>query len=73
MIFIRDILLAVEIKKYNLSTHVPENDLINILGIMINNMLEATPANSSCTLTIDSVDNKIISQDSLASLDINPN
>ena len=55
-----NILLAVEIKKYNLSTHVPENDLIDILGIMINNMLEATPANSSCTLTIDSIEDKII-------------
>lgn len=55
-----NILLAVEIKKYNLETDVPENDLIDILGIMINNMLEFTPANSSCTLTIDSTNNKLI-------------
>lgn len=53
-------LFSVKINNYNLKTNVPENDLIDILGIMLNNMLEATSEYSSCTLTLDSIDNKII-------------
>jgi len=54
-----DILLELEIKNYNLTTNVPENDLIDICGILINNMIEATAPGSSCTLTIGSKENKI--------------
>ena len=56
------ITLSIEIKNYSLSTKVPEYDLIDIIGIMINNMLEATPDNSACTLTLNSIDDKILIQ-----------
>lgn len=55
-----NILFSVKINNYDLRTNVPEYDLIDILGIMLNNMLEATNENSSCTLTLDSLDNKVI-------------
>nr|MCR5701708.1 GHKL domain-containing protein [Lachnospiraceae bacterium] len=56
------ITLSIEIKNYSLSTKVPEYDLIDIIGIMINNMLEATPDNSACTLTLNSIDDKLLIQ-----------
>lgn len=55
-----NILFSVKINNYDLRTNVPEYDLIDILGIMINNMLEATNENSSCTLMLDSKYNKVI-------------
>ena len=55
-----NILFSVIINNYNLKTNVPEYDLIDILGIMLNNMLEAANENSSCTLTLDSNNNKVI-------------
>ncbi len=54
------ITLNIEIYKYNLSSCMPEHILADILGIMLNNMIEATNQGSLCSLTLDSYNNRTV-------------
>lgn len=49
----------IEILNYNISTQISEYELIDVIGILIDNSFEATNPNDSITLSIDSFDNKI--------------
>lgn len=52
-------LMSVTIKNQSLITSVPEYDLIRILGILIDNAIEATAPGHTFTLTLDSRDEHI--------------
>ncbi len=52
--------LNVTITNYNITTKVSENELVDILSIMINNMLDATPTNEACEVTLGSKNSRII-------------
>ena len=53
-------LLHIIVKNPILSTSIPEEELVEILGIMIDNMLEAYKTGSKCELTLDSKNDMII-------------
>lgn len=55
----RGIKLIPNYKTTLLYTNVPEHELIEIAGILIDNMLEATPSGHTCYLEIDTKDNYI--------------
>lgn len=52
-------LMSVTIKNQSLITSVPEYDLIRVLGILIDNAIEATAPGHTFTLTLDSRDEHI--------------
>lgn len=51
--------LSVQIVNYNINTKMPEYDLVEIMGILINNSLEAIKEHETSWITIDSSDEKI--------------
>ncbi len=52
--------IKTHIYNYNLTTQVSEYELVDILGIMINNMLDAIPSGSECELNIRCDSNKVV-------------
>lgn len=51
--------LKIDIKDFNLQTTVPEYELIDIIGILIDNSMEATNVGGTFTLSIRSLPNKV--------------
>lgn len=54
--------LEITIKTYEIKTNVPEYQLIDIIGILTDNALEATPLKKTAFLTLDSLNNQMIIQ-----------
>lgn len=54
--------LQIQIKNYQLHTNVPEYQLIDIIGILVDNAIEATPPKETAYLILDSRDNHIMVQ-----------
>ncbi len=55
----RNQIFYIEIKQYSLSTRIPEYILVEILGILIDNALEACPEQGCINLLLDTAGNKI--------------
>lgn len=54
--------LDIKIENYNLKTDTPEYDLITMLGILIDNAIEATSENGISYAVLDSKNNKLLFQ-----------
>ncbi len=70
----RNQIFNIQIKKYSLSTRIPEYILVEILGILIDNALEACPEQGCINLLLDTIGNKIhcfIENDCLNASEIN--
>lgn len=52
--------LSVQLNNFQLISRMPEYELITVMGILIDNALDATPEEQTATIIIDSIDNKII-------------
>ena len=52
--------MNVDIENYELETSLKENELVDLFGILIDNMLEGSPKLSECYLTINSKDQKLM-------------
>ena len=56
----KNININYSILTYSLHTKVPEYELVELIGILTDNAVEASPADSTVAITIDSKDNKLI-------------
>lgn len=56
----KNITINYSIQAYSLYTKVPEYDLVELIGILTDNAIEASPDNSTIVITIDSEYNKFI-------------
>lgn len=52
-------MLQVEIRNYCLNCHIPESTLIELLGILIDNAIEASPEGETIYLEINSKENQV--------------
>ncbi len=52
--------LEIEIQQYTLTTLMPEYELIDVLGILTDNAIEATPTGGKALLTLNSEKNQLI-------------
>lgn len=64
--------LDVHIENFHLSTCVPEYVLIDLIGILTDNAIEATPEESTAHIYLNSIDNKIIIKTSNLGITVTP-